>query len=253
MARAVQVNNAFQRPVQGAYRVVRKKPKYQGLAGQYQQALDKANAANENRYNQILGGYDQLHSRVMGDLANVGAMEKKDINRQYNSMGSDVYQRLVNRGFGNSSLTGTMQMGVERERADALARSAERAAQLRANADMQLSTGKFGVMERRTDMGPDPNQLLEIARLQGQTRGIGLPRYGTPIGMVPGQAAGGYQAAMARHMAGAMAPFAGRQPSSSRRSVYGARDPGPAMARRASRARQRYQARNRLALDIAMR
>ena len=224
--------NAYQRPLQGGLRVIKPRSRYQGLSGEYQKALDKANAANEQRYQQILGGYDALHGRVMGDLANTGAMERKDITRQYNSMGSDVYQRLVNRGFGNSSLIGTMRMGVERERSDAMARSYERAAQARAAADAQISQGKMGVMERRTDLAPDPQQLIALSQGMGRAGYGQRPMYGQPIGMAPNQLAGAYQAGFANHLGMAMAPFANARQPAPRKRVYGFRDPTPAMMRR---------------------
>lgn len=241
--------NAAQRPLQGGVQIIKPKPKYQGLAGKYQQALDKANAANEQRYQQILGGYDALHGRVTGDLANVGAMERKDITRQYNSMGSDVYQKLVNRGFGNSSLLATMRMGTERERSDAMARSYERAAQMRANADMQISQGKMGVMERRTDMGPDPQQMIALSQGMGRAGYGQRPMVGQPIGMDPRQLMQGYNAQLMQHLGGM--PMA--RPQAVRQRTYGNRDPGPAMARRAMRAQARSRARYRVGLDTAMR
>ncbi len=241
--------NAYQRPLQGGLRIIKPRPKYQGLVGRYQQAIDKANAANESRYQQILGGYDELGKRVTGELANAGNMERKDINRQYNSMGSDVYQRLVNRGFGNSSLLATMRMGTERERSDALARSYERAAQMRANADMQLSQAKMGVMERRTDMGPDPQQLIALSQRLGRAGYGQRPMYGQPIGMAPNQLLAGYQAQLMQHLS--QAPMG--RPQSSRMRVYGNRNPGPAMARRAYKAMQRDKARKNLAFDLATR
>lgn len=191
-----QALSRYPRKLQGGARVLGRagaagRPKT--LSEQYQAALDKANAANEARYKGILTGYDDLSKRVSGELANAGAMEQKDITRQYKGMGADVYQRLVNRGFGNSSLTGTMQMGVERERTDAMARAAERAALMRANADMQLSQGRFGVMERRTDLGPDPDQMIRLSQGIGRTQagnwqmGPDGRMYGQPIGMNYGQ------------------------------------------------------------------
>jgi hypothetical protein len=196
------------------YRRIRKPGKYQGLAGKYQKAIDEANAKNEARYNQMLTGYDDLHKRVTGDLANTGAMERKDITRQYNSMGSDIYQRLVNRGFGNSSLHGTMRMGVERERSDAMARSYERAAQLRAQADMNITQGKMGVIERRTDIGPDPQQLLQLSQGLGRSGYGRRPMYGQPIGMNPMALQNSYQQMLMQHMGGmpAMGGPAGRSP-----------------------------------------
>ena len=215
----------YPRPLQGGVRVLSggtgKRPRT--LAQQYQDSLDKANAANEGRYKGILTGYDDLSKRVSGELANVGQMEQKDINRQYKGMGSDVYQRLVNRGFGNSSLTGTMQMGVERERTDAMARSAERLAMMRANTDMDLSQGRFGVMERRTDQGPDPNQLIQLSQGLGRS-GAGGWQQG-PDGRMYGPQIGWDPYAQQR-MAMAQAQQQGQQPTG---SPAPARNGGPAM------------------------
>lgn len=241
--------SAVQRPLQGGVRVIKPRSKYQGLAGEYQKKLDEANAANEARYQQILGGYDALQGRVMGDLSNVGAMERKDINRQYNSMGANVYQGLVNRGFGNSSLTATMRMGTERERADAMGRSYERAAQMRANADMQITQGKLGAIERRTDLAPDPQQLINLSQGLGRSGYGQRPMYGQPIGMDSGQLMRSYQAQLMQHLG--RVPAA--RPQATRQRSYGNRDPGPATARRQARAQARSRARYRIGLDTAMR
>jgi len=178
------------------------------MADQYQAALDKANAANESRYQGILSGYDDLRGRVMGDLQNVGQQERRDIDRTYRNMGSDVYQRLVNRGFGNSTIPGTMRQGVERERTAAYGRQNDRLLQQRAGYDTQLSQGKFGVMERRTDLGPDPNQLIALSQNLGQG-GYGMPGGGMPMGVPPGAYQNMYANAMQQHMMGAMWPFMG--------------------------------------------
>lgn len=101
-------------------------------------------------------------------------------------MGSDVYQRLVNRGFANSTIPATMQMGVARERASSRARLASQLAQQRAGFDSNISQGKFGVMERRTDEAPDINQMLQLQQALGQSGYGGGPRaIGMPIGISP--------------------------------------------------------------------
>lgn len=158
----------YPRPLQGGVRVIRPAGKYQGLAGMYQQALDKANAANESRYKQIMGGYDDLRDRVMGDLEGVGAQERSDINRQYRGMAANAYQTMVNRGFANSTIPHTMRYGIERERSAAMGRLNDRLSQQRANYDSRLTEGKMGVMERRTDQGPDINQLMALSQALGR-------------------------------------------------------------------------------------
>lgn len=189
----------YPRPLQGGVQVLSGGGMGGGtLADQYQRAMDAANAANEARYQQILGGYDELRARVMGDMEKVGTQESKDIDREYRNMGSDTYQRLVNRGFANSTIPATMQMGVTREKMASQARLESQLAQQRANYDTSISQGKMGVMERRTDQAPDYNQMLQLSQQLGQSGyGSGPRTLGAPIG-IPPQA---YQQAIAQQMA----------------------------------------------------
>lgn len=169
------------------------------LVEQFQAATDRANQANEQRYQQILSGYEGLRGRTMSDLQGLGRQERADIDRVYRGLGSDVYQRLVNRGFANSSLLGTMRQGVERERTSAYGRLNDRLAQQRIGADLAISQGQFGVMERRNDVGPDPALLVQLAQQFGASGlgpggsfrpPIGAPNYGQM-----------YQSALMRHLA----------------------------------------------------
>jgi hypothetical protein len=174
-----------------------------GLVGEYQAATDKANKANESRYNAILKNYDDLAARTKADLAGAGASTLADINRTYANTSSDMYQRLVNRGLANSSLPATMQMGIDRSRAQSVAGLNESLANSRINADMSITQGKSGVMERRTDVGPDPSQIMELYRRLGASGfGPGSPAamYGQPIGMMPGMVANMYNTGLANHM-----------------------------------------------------
>lgn len=198
---------SYPRPLQGGVGVIRSGGG-STLGGAYQAALDKANAANEARYRGIISGYDDLANRVEGRLQGVGEQEYRDIDRTYKSMGSDVYQRLVNRGFANSTLPATQQMGVERERSGARSRLASDLAQQRANYDMNIAQGKFGVMERRNDIAPDPAMLARLSEGLGQGGyGGGPMQIGQPIGIHPSQYQMAYQQALGNHMA-----FMPRQP-----------------------------------------
>lgn len=195
---------AIHRPLQGgAYVVGRGGRQYGGgLAGSFQAAHDRANRANERRYGQILTGYDDLHKRVMNDLAGVGKQEASDIDRSYRNMSSDVYNSLVNRGFANSTMRHTMQQGVERERMAARGRLNDRLLSQRANYDTGISTGKMGVIERRNDIGPDPALLASMAQQMGAS-GMGPGgSFRSPIGVDPGMYQNAYQNALAFHMGG---------------------------------------------------
>lgn len=184
----------YPRPLQGGARVVAGPGGPPTIAGSYQAALDRANRANEQRYQQILSGYDQLRARVMGGLDGYGQAERADIDREYRNAASNVYNSLVNRGFGNGSLGATMQQGVSRERMAAKGRLNDRLSQQRAAYDMGISQGKLGVMERRYDNGPDINQMLALYQGLGRAGyGGGGMRLGQPIGIAPDAYQAAYQ------------------------------------------------------------
>ena len=143
----------------------------------YREALEKANAANEQRYQDILGGYDQLKGDVLGRMEGSQQQELSDVDRIYRERGADIYQRLVGRGFGNSSLLGTMGMGVDRERAASRNRVQSAYAGRMAGLEASLGTGKLGVMERRNDIAPDLNQMIALSQGMG-AGGYGQQRYG---------------------------------------------------------------------------
>jgi hypothetical protein len=139
------------------------------LAAEYQKAMDKANRANEMRYGELIQGFDGLHSRVMGNLDQVGNQEKADILERYSDAEKLSYQSLVNRGFGNSTMLNTMKQGTVRESNRDIARLQSELAAQRANADMAISQGKLGVMERRNDIQPDFSQMIALSQGLGQS------------------------------------------------------------------------------------
>jgi hypothetical protein len=179
------------RPLQGGWQVIPSVSRYGGgLIGSFQQAIDKANAANERRYQQILSGYNDLAKRTQANVAGLGQAQLADINREYANAGANVYNTLVNRGFGNSSLPVTMQQGVMRGRAQEVGRLNEQLARLRAEYDMAITQGKLGAIERRSDIGPDYGQLVQLAQAMGRG-GYGSGGYGGYGGGYPSGYGGG--------------------------------------------------------------
>ena len=154
----------------------------QQLVNSYQDALNSANAANEQRYNDILSGYDSLHNRAMGAISQQGRQAASDIQENYRQVGANNYNRLVQRGFGNSSLVGSSQLGIAREQNRDMNRLRESLARQQVAADVGITQGKMGVMERRNDVGPDQNQLLNVMQALGQSG----------YGQQPYQGGGGY-------------------------------------------------------------
>lgn len=120
-----------------------------GLVNQYNQAYTGAKAANEQRYQQMLGIADQ----TTGQRA-------ADIRSDYGQQGSKVMQNLARLGMANTTVAPTMQMGVNREMQSSLNRAAD-----------ELQGTKLGIMERRTDKYPDIGLLTQLISGAGQLGG----------------------------------------------------------------------------------
>jgi hypothetical protein len=118
------------------------------IVKQLQAAQDKANKANESRYQDILGLYGNLGQ---AGLARIGQQET-----QAQAKGT---QDLISRGLGNTTITSAISRGIASDAE--LARQ-----QLQESVAMQ----KAGVMERRTDQGPDLGLYASLLQQAAQMR-----------------------------------------------------------------------------------
>ncbi len=123
----------------------------ESLVGSYNQAYGQAQAANEARYQQMLGIADQTTGQRAADIR--GA---------YGQQESNIMQRLASLGMANTTIAPTMQMGVTREREAALSRSA----------DLMQQT-KLGIIGRRQDEGPSLENIQSIIAGVGAQYGGG--------------------------------------------------------------------------------
>lgn len=120
-----------------------------GLVGQYNVAYDEARAANEARYQQMLGITEQTTGQR-------GA----DIETAYGGQQADITQRLARQGLGGTTIAPTMRMGVEREKQSSLNRLAD-----------QMQQTKLGIIERREDEYPTRDIIMQLVQALGQGGG----------------------------------------------------------------------------------
>lgn len=137
------------------------------LANAYQTAQDEARQANEQRYENILGGYQDRWQRAMAQLQGVGDQQRKDLNQRYDNNKGAVDQSLIARGMSNSTVSDSLKMGNERERNNAINRLEESLTRERLGYDTGLQGDLLQFMERRNDTYPDLNQLLQLAQMMG--------------------------------------------------------------------------------------
>ena len=121
------------------------------VGSQLQSSQNSANAANEARYQQLL--------TMSGKLSDVQG-QREDRNLQY-GLGR-VDQHAISSGLGNTTVLPTLERGVQDD------------SNLRRQAisDQGLKTS-MGIIERKTDQGPDANLIAALAGRAGANGNLG--------------------------------------------------------------------------------
>jgi hypothetical protein len=121
----------------------------ESLISNYNQAYQSALQANEQRYQQMLDIADQTTGQRAADIRSA-----------YGAQQSSALQRLGRLGLGNTTISPTLRMGIQREQQAALDRSAD-----------QMQQTRLGIMERRTDEYPSMAPLQALAGSIGSAYG----------------------------------------------------------------------------------
>lgn len=116
----------------------------------FQDLQDQANQANEQRYGDILGL-----------LEGQGTAAKRQIDTSTRNTLSQQRQNLASSGLFNTTMLNTIA-GQRAKEAD-LAKT---------QIDEWSALQKAGVMERRSDVGPDPGFYTELLRILGRDQGF---------------------------------------------------------------------------------
>ena len=127
----------------------------QGLLAQWQQGHDEAKAANESRYQEILGNLGGLRDRNMGLLDQIGTQQAADLRDTYRKAETRGAQDLVSAGLAGTTAMPNMRTGVAREQQDAMNRLDAGLKRERIGYDTQFENAIAGFQERRTDAYPD--------------------------------------------------------------------------------------------------
>lgn len=133
------------------------------LVSQYNKSFEEAKAAENARYNQMLGLADQASGQ-----------RAADIRSDYTGQKANAMQSLARLGMGGTTVAPTLGMGFEREQQSALNRLS----------DQMLGT-KLGIMQGKQERYPDTEVIKIVASLLGQQS---QPQYGS--GSIPLRAPG---------------------------------------------------------------
>jgi hypothetical protein len=181
-------------------------PEGGGMAGflsQADEAQMAANAANDARYNAILGGYDSRIGGVEGDLSKLGATERQAIEDRHVQSKAAADQDLLTRGLGDSTIRSSVMRGYDTEKDRSLTRLAEDQTRLRLEYLPALQGDRLSFMERRNDVAPDPMNYAQLGQNLGAS---GAADFAVPGATVPAKRTALRQTARDR----AMANLAGR-------------------------------------------
>jgi hypothetical protein len=138
------------------------------LMKDYMRAIERANRANETRYQAILGEQNSLYGRTMRGLETVGEAQRQQLREEDRRIQADARQGAISRGMAGTTVATSMQQAATRQTGVA-ARALEEEARVRKlNADANLTNQRLSFMERKVEQGPDPNVLRMQMQMAGQ-------------------------------------------------------------------------------------
>ncbi|MBN1457691.1 MAG: hypothetical protein JW912_07560 [Sedimentisphaerales bacterium] len=141
------------------------------LKAEYEKAFNEAKQANEQRYAEILGGFDTLYDDTMSGLEGMGDQARKDIGISYDKAYSQSLQGLVNAGMANSTIVPSVALGNARRRSDAINSLNETLRREKLGYMNSITGDKLSFMERREDSYPDANMYASLINSYGNYMG----------------------------------------------------------------------------------
>lgn len=137
----------------------------------WQAKFDEAKATNEQRYSDILKGYQERYKTSMDYLSNLGVSEGERIRTDSANALSKQQQQLAASGLWNSGNLAANIQGANKNMSLSLNDLAERIAREKGGVSAQLSGDTLGFMERREDLYPDYNLLAQLYERMGAAGG----------------------------------------------------------------------------------
>lgn len=141
------------------------------LKAEYEKAYNEAKQANEQRYTQILGGYETLYNDTMTGLEGMGDAARNDVNSSYNKAFSQSMQGLVNSGMANSTILPSVSLNNASQRTNALNSLNETLRREKLGYMNNITNNKLNFMERREDTYPDLNLFTSLMNNYGNYLG----------------------------------------------------------------------------------
>lgn len=143
------------------------------LTQQYVGAYGQARNANEQRYGDVLRGYNDRIRSSRQMINRYSNQSMRDVRRDYADLGAQTTQSAIDRGLYNTTIQDSLQQGVERERQAQLQRVRDSVNDRRIANYLGTTSDRLGFMERRTDAYPDMGLYSQLAQGAGRAAGYG--------------------------------------------------------------------------------
>jgi hypothetical protein len=127
-------------------------------------AQNQANARNEAKFQEGLGGYSQWRQRQLGLLDGLGNQQRQDTNQAFDSNRGAITQSSIDRGLTNTTVLDNMLTGNERERSAALGRLSEALNRERMTQEYLPLKDQLDFLERYDINGPNPALAAQLAQ-----------------------------------------------------------------------------------------
>ncbi len=144
------------------------------IGSAFAQASQQARKANEQRYTQGMGLWDEIIQRYQpGGGFGAGAMASYERGKT-KAVGAGM-QQLVSSGLANTTVAATIGKKYEEEVGTPFKLQLQDVQSQRLT---EAQAGKAGFIERRSDVGPDPGLVAGLGQQAGYAQGIQAGGYG---------------------------------------------------------------------------
>lgn len=171
---------------------------FENLLGQFETARNETNAANEARYQDILGGYNQYAgdyaqrtNDLMGNMSEFGKAQEADLARKFEQQEAGLTQDMIDRGLYNSTSLDAARRGMSYDQSaqnlqlqDMLMRQKMDYQRGVTQEELQARLPGLQFKENRTDVGPEYSDIASIAAAVGQGQAK-IPDYQSALGNYP--------------------------------------------------------------------
>lgn len=144
---------------------------YRDILNTYEQLQNEANAANQRRYDQLLGTIRGGRESTMGLLEGLGDSELGRIDQRREQERGRSEQDLISRGLGNTTIRESVLRGVEDDAGRLRNELTEDVSRQKAGVEQNFTAMLAQAIEGRTDRGPDLGAMAQLMQMAASEPG----------------------------------------------------------------------------------